>query len=116
MVHDAFVLRHRVQEMTSSFYLGSGVINTLSVSTSEVTGPFMLPEMVDRLAGMLNYFLLYLAGPQRKILKVSGEAWCVQRQACTAQLTQSAHVTMYYAWLVCCNEPCSAQYSALTFC
>jgi hypothetical protein len=56
--------------MTSSFYLGSGVINTLAVSTSEVTGPFMLPEMVERLAGMLNYFLLYLAGPQRKMLKV----------------------------------------------
>jgi hypothetical protein len=56
--------------MTSSFYLGSGVINTLSVSTSEVTGPFLLPEMVERLAGMLNYFLLYLAGPQRKMLKV----------------------------------------------
>jgi hypothetical protein len=59
------------QEMTSSFYLGSGVINTLSTSTSEVTGPFLLPEMVERLAGMLNYFLLYLAGPQRKMLKVN---------------------------------------------
>lgn len=56
--------------MTSSFYLGSGVINTLAVSTAEVTRPFLLPEMVERLAGMLNYFLLYLAGPQRKMLKV----------------------------------------------
>ncbi|WIA10509.1 hypothetical protein OEZ85_010698 [Tetradesmus obliquus] len=84
------------QEMTSSFYLGSGVINTLAVSTAEVTGPFLLPEMVERLAGMLNYFLLYLAGPQRKMLKIDNPEqynfrpkWLLV-QICTVYLNMSA--------------------------
>jgi len=53
-------------------FLGlSGIgVHTLCYSTQEITAPFLLPEMVDRLAGMLNYFLLYLTGPQRKKLKI----------------------------------------------
>lgn len=42
----------------------SGIcVHTLCYSTQEITAPFLLPEMVDRLAAMLNYFLLYLTGP-----------------------------------------------------
>lgn len=54
----------------SSFYLGNGVIQTLATSTTEVAEPFLLPEMVQRIANTLNYFLLYLTGPNRKMLKV----------------------------------------------
>ena len=36
--------------------------------------PFLLPEMVDRVAAMLNYFLTYLVGPDRGKLRLSPEA------------------------------------------
>ena len=32
-------------------------------STEDVTAPWLLPEMVSRVADMLNYFLDHLAGP-----------------------------------------------------
>eukprot|EP00878_Enallax_costatus_P013480 GHUV01014095.1.p1 GENE.GHUV01014095.1~~GHUV01014095.1.p1 ORF type:complete len:229 (+),score=76.95 GHUV01014095.1:855-1541(+) len=56
--------------MRSCFQLGTGVIQTLATSTTEVAEPFLLPEMVQRIANMLDYFLLYLTGPNRKMLKV----------------------------------------------
>lgn len=37
----------------------------------QVTDSFLLPEMVGRIAAMLNYFLKYLTGPERKGLKVN---------------------------------------------
>ena len=36
----------------------------------QVTAPFLLPEMVDRLASMLNYFLKYLTGSERRRLAI----------------------------------------------
>lgn len=36
----------------------------------QVIDSFLLPEMVGRIAAMLNYFLKYLTGPERKGLKV----------------------------------------------
>uniref|UniRef100_A0A061QXI9 RING-type E3 ubiquitin transferase n=1 Tax=Tetraselmis sp. GSL018 TaxID=582737 RepID=A0A061QXI9_9CHLO len=49
----------------------SGIcVQTLCYSTEEITKPFLLPEMIDRLAGMLNYFLLYLTGPERRKLRI----------------------------------------------
>ncbi|ENN76013.1 hypothetical protein D910_08109, partial [Dendroctonus ponderosae] len=38
--------------------------------TSEITSVFTHPTIVDRVAGMLNYFLLNLVGPNRKNFKV----------------------------------------------
>lgn len=58
------------EHLRSLLYLSSGTTRTLATSTQEVTAPFLLPEMVERLAGMLNYFMLYLTGPERKSLKV----------------------------------------------
>lgn len=55
--------------LKSSLYLASGTIRTLMHSTAHVMSPFLLPEMVERVAGMLNYFMLYLTGPERKSLK-----------------------------------------------
>lgn len=63
----------------SCFQLGTGVIQTLATSTTEVAEPFLLPEMVQRIANMLNYFLLYLTGPNRKMLKVLPGSWCIQQ-------------------------------------
>ncbi|KAJ6734779.1 hypothetical protein OIU79_001947 [Salix purpurea] len=43
-------------------------VSMLTFTSEQITVPFLLPEMVDRVANMLNYFLLQLAGPQRKSL------------------------------------------------
>ncbi|XVF16700.1 hypothetical protein REPUB_Repub10bG0054900 [Reevesia pubescens] len=43
-------------------------VSMLAFSSEQITAPFLLPEMVERVANMLNYFLLQLVGPQRKSL------------------------------------------------
>ncbi|KAJ7561846.1 hypothetical protein O6H91_03G043800 [Diphasiastrum complanatum] len=45
-------------------------VKMLQYSSSEITAPFLLPEMVERIASMLNYFLLQLVITQRKALRV----------------------------------------------
>ncbi|KAL5723047.1 RING-type E3 ubiquitin transferase [Ranunculus cassubicifolius] len=45
-------------------------VGMLEFTTEQITAPFLLPEMVERVANMLNYFLLQLAGPQRKSLSL----------------------------------------------
>lgn len=42
----------------------------LAFISEEITAPFLLPEMVERVANMLNYFLLQLVGPQHKSLSL----------------------------------------------
>ncbi|XVE83728.1 hypothetical protein DITRI_Ditri16bG0109600 [Diplodiscus trichospermus] len=42
----------------------------LAFTSEQITAPFLLPEMVERVASMLNYFLLQLVGPQRKSLSL----------------------------------------------
>lgn len=37
---------------------------------SQVCATFLLPEMVERTASILNYFLSYLTGPQRRKLAI----------------------------------------------
>ncbi|KAK8644354.1 hypothetical protein V6N13_123663 [Hibiscus sabdariffa] len=43
-------------------------VSMLAFTSEQITAPFLLPEMVERVANMLNYFLLQLVGPQRKSL------------------------------------------------
>ncbi|XP_022144478.1 probable ubiquitin conjugation factor E4 [Momordica charantia] len=43
-------------------------VSMLEFTSEQITAPFLLPEMVERVASMLNYFLLQLVGPQRKSL------------------------------------------------
>lgn len=43
-------------------------VTMLAFTSEQITVPFLLPEMVERVASMLNYFLLQLVGPQRKSL------------------------------------------------
>jgi ubiquitin conjugation factor E4 B len=45
-------------------------VGMLAFTSEQIPGPLLLPEMVERVAIMLNYFLLQLAGPQRKSLTV----------------------------------------------
>lgn len=51
--------------------LGRDTINTLKLLTSEVPEIFCHTTIVDRVAGMLNYFLLHLVGPNKSTLKVN---------------------------------------------
>ena len=47
-------------------------------TSEEVTAPLLAPEMVGRVAAMLNYFLSLLAGPERRRLAVKNpEQVCV---------------------------------------
>ncbi|ONK60080.1 uncharacterized protein A4U43_C08F13970 [Asparagus officinalis] len=45
-------------------------VGMLAFTSEQIPAPFLLPEMVERVASMLNYFLLQLVGPQRKSLTV----------------------------------------------
>lgn len=45
-------------------------VSLLTFTSEQITVPFLLPEMVERVASMLNYFLLQLVGPQRKSLSL----------------------------------------------
>ncbi|KAK8933685.1 putative ubiquitin conjugation factor E4 [Platanthera zijinensis] len=45
-------------------------VGMLAFTSEQIPSPFLLPEMVERVASMLNYFLLQLVGPQRKSLTV----------------------------------------------
>jgi hypothetical protein len=50
--------------------LGLETIQILDELTTDIRAVFTHPAMVDRIAGMLNYFLKNLAGPERKSFKV----------------------------------------------
>ncbi|CAA6662959.1 unnamed protein product [Spirodela intermedia] len=43
-------------------------VGMLAFTSEQIPAPFLLPEMVERVGSMLNYFLLQLVGPQRKSL------------------------------------------------
>ncbi|KAK9742559.1 hypothetical protein RND81_03G182000 [Saponaria officinalis] len=45
-------------------------VSLMAYTSEQITSPFLLPEMVERVASMLNYFLLQLVGPQRKSLSL----------------------------------------------
>ncbi|XP_026437122.1 probable ubiquitin conjugation factor E4 [Papaver somniferum] len=45
-------------------------INMLAFTSEQITAPFLLPQMVERIANMLNYFLVQLVGPKRNSLSL----------------------------------------------
>lgn len=51
--------------------LGTKTIESLVYLSSEIRSIFCHPTIVDRIAAMLNYFLLHLVGPNKKNFKVS---------------------------------------------
>ena len=56
--------------LRSDLTLAQVHIRMMQYTTELVTMPFLQPQMVGRVAAMLDYFLMYLVGPDRKNLKV----------------------------------------------
>ena len=46
------------------FSTADGTVDMLQYLTTEIVEPFMRPELVGRIANMLNYFLEQLVGPK----------------------------------------------------
>ncbi|KAF7798406.1 hypothetical protein EIP86_009627 [Pleurotus ostreatoroseus] len=60
-----------LERQTSSYVaLGNSTISLLKLFTAETKSPFMVPEIVDRLAAMLDYNLDALVGPRCENLVV----------------------------------------------
>ena len=66
-------------------------VRMLSYTTKHIVKPLLLPEMVDRVAGMLDYFLLFLAGPERRRLNVRNK----EKYEFDPRALLSAIVTVY---------------------
>ncbi len=98
--HDT-TIQNTGDQLRNLLYFASGTIRLLATSTQQITAPFLLPEMVERLAAMLNYFLLYLTGPERKSLKV-GESISLQYGSpcmTTSLVPNTCHIGVFrHAW------------------
>jgi len=64
------LLRSLERQATSYMALGNETVHMLEYMTSEVADPFLTPQIVDRLAAMLDYNLNSLVGPKCTELKV----------------------------------------------
>ena len=64
------MLRSLERQATSYMALGNETVHMLEYMTSEVAEPFLTPQIVDRLAAMLDYNLNSLVGPRCTELKV----------------------------------------------
>ena len=63
-------LRQLERHASNYTILGNSTVGLLKDFTAETKAPFMLPEIIDRLAAMLDYNLDALVGPKCKELKV----------------------------------------------
>lgn len=63
-------MRSLERQAQSYVALGSETVHMLQYLTAEVVEPFMVTEVVDRLAAMLDYNLAQLVGPKCTELKV----------------------------------------------
>ena len=61
--------RQNERALRSDLMLAKVHVGMMGYTSRDIASPFLVPEMVERVAAMLNYFLLYLAGPERKKLK-----------------------------------------------
>ena len=61
--------RQNERALRSDLTLAKVHVGMMGYTSRDIASPFLVPEMVERVASMLNYFLLYLAGPERKQLK-----------------------------------------------
>ena len=62
--------RQTERALRNDLVLAKVHVRMMGYTSRDIAAPFLLPEMVERVAAMLNYFLLFLAGPQRRQLKV----------------------------------------------
>ncbi|TFK40817.1 ubiquitin elongating factor core-domain-containing protein [Crucibulum laeve] len=67
-------LRSLERQASGYTTLGRSTVELLKVFTAETKAPFMMPEIVDRLAAMLDYNLHVLVGPRYQTLKVRDPA------------------------------------------
>ncbi|KER19241.1 hypothetical protein T265_11921 [Opisthorchis viverrini] len=58
------------RQVRSYLTLANQTVNMLFYLTSEIQAPFLRPEIVDKLAAMLNFNLVQLCGPKCSSLKV----------------------------------------------
>jgi len=63
-------LRSLERHASGYITLGRSTVELLRIFTAETKAPFMMPEIVDRLAAMLDYNLQALVGPRCQDLKV----------------------------------------------
>jgi len=66
-------LHNLERQATSYTQLGNSTVDMLKIFTAETKEPFMMPEIVDRLAAMLNYNLDALVGPRCNDLRVDNK-------------------------------------------
>jgi len=66
-------LHNLERQATSYTQLGNSTVDMLKIFTAETKEPFMLPEIVDRLAAMLDYNLDALVGPRCNDLVVENK-------------------------------------------
>ncbi|EDW77401.1 uncharacterized protein Dwil_GK18107 [Drosophila willistoni] len=66
-------LRHLGMLARFDNILGRDTINILKLLTTEIKSIFCHNSMVDRIASMLNYFLLHLVGPHKERFKVKNK-------------------------------------------
>jgi ubiquitin conjugation factor E4 B len=58
------------EELRSDLFFANQNIEMMAYTSKEIASPFLRPEIIKRVADMLNYFLSHLAGPERRKLKV----------------------------------------------
>ena len=66
-------LRSLERQAGSYVQLGNSTVDLLKIFTGETREPFMVPEIVDKLAAMLDYNLDALVGPRCQELKVQNK-------------------------------------------
>ncbi|KAI0043444.1 hypothetical protein FA95DRAFT_1563296 [Auriscalpium vulgare] len=66
-------LRNLERQATGYTQLGKSTVDLLKIFTAETKAPFMMPEIVDRLAAMLDYNLDALVGPKCQDLRVKNK-------------------------------------------
>ena len=62
--------RQTRRHLRSNLTLAMVHVRMMAYTSCDIAHPFLRPEMVERVAAMLNYFLLFLAGPERRKLKI----------------------------------------------
>ncbi|KAG6812561.1 hypothetical protein H0H92_002213 [Tricholoma furcatifolium] len=67
-------LRSLERQASSYTTLSRSTVELLKVFTAETKAPFMMPEIVNKLAAMLDYNLVALVGPKYQQLKVQDPA------------------------------------------
>ncbi|THH20082.1 hypothetical protein EW146_g1184 [Bondarzewia mesenterica] len=67
------LLRSMERQATGYTQLGKSTVDLLKLFTAETKEPFMMPEIIDRLAAMLDYNLDALVGPKCRELNLTNK-------------------------------------------